>query len=579
MRLRLIALSLIASLFCLSAIPVSAEDLSVGDPGKSWTPPDDADRGLHVQWFQDSWQGDAFSVLMDNALRSNPKVDPTCRSIDDPRCKSENLMFAALLPYCVSSSDVYCIEEFGVVSASGEKTKATFNRSYPTKAQNAFDGSPALHIPPGRTGSLFNLPSAAHPGGDLYYVSVLTGGTALKNSLARLQAVTIKIFPVALQDEPRIGNLAGGTEAGWSPCPEDCAGQELGVWRNAGTCLSSKGFCVANSGVESNFAQRYSFPAGKKYYVKVRTQDLPGGWMHGRFSEPDISISGKSGNYSIEVAANPIAVPVVHKTYKYPEMPQALKDQYDVLTGVFKPEVATWTQERIRNHLAGGCGRSACTPDPLTRNMMTQPSPYDPYGMDQLKLWLPFVEDKATALFGTWSIRTLEAGEVEGALPCFVDSSKGVTGVVTTNATQYFAGPPKFNTSDQSLEYKVAAPHLTPQGKVFYGTYDLLMRSDVARCVYNFSNAPIRGTISVISAEGEQKVATESVKEANGWVSLSAQGFTYSQPVIKVKLSQDKVAASPVVAQKKKSITCVKGKTVKKVAGVNPKCPTGFRKR
>jgi hypothetical protein len=34
----------------------------------------------------------------------------------------------------------------------------------------------------------------------------------------------------------------------------------------------------------------------------------------------------------------------------------------------------------------------------------------------------------------------------------------------------------------------------------------------------------------------------------------------------------------PVVA-KKTTITCVKGKTIKKVTAVGPKCPSGFKKK
>jgi hypothetical protein len=30
---------------------------------------------------------------------------------------------------------------------------------------------------------------------------------------------------------------------------------------------------------------------------------------------------------------------------------------------------------------------------------------------------------------------------------------------------------------------------------------------------------------------------------------------------------------------KKTSITCVKGKTTKKVTAINPKCPTGYKKK
>ncbi len=37
------------------------------------------------------------------------------------------------------------------------------------------------------------------------------------------------------------------------------------------------------------------------------------------------------------------------------------------------------------------------------------------------------------------------------------------------------------------------------------------------------------------------------------------------------------IAGSPVVARK--TITCVKGKSTKRISGVNPKCPKGFKIR
>jgi hypothetical protein len=54
-----------------------------------------------------------------------------------------------------------------------------------------------------------------------------------------------------------------------------------------------------------------------------------------------------------------------------------------------------------------------------------------------------------------------------------------------------------------------------------------------------------------------------------------------------VKLTQEVVPAptpSPVAtvkpaAAKKVKITCIKGKKAKKVTAVNPKCPTGYKKK
>ena len=57
------------------------------------------------------------------------------------------------------------------------------------------------------------------------------------------------------------------------------------------------------------------------------------------------------------------------------------------------------------------------------------------------------------------------------------------------------------------------APHFTNTGEVFTGTYDLVKRSAVARCIYGFSSAPVKASISVVSATGSPEVATTVVGE------------------------------------------------------------------
>jgi hypothetical protein len=111
--------------------------------------------------------------------------------------------------------------------------------------------------------------------------------------------------------------------------------------------------------------------------------------------------------------------------------------------------------------------------------------------------------------------------------------------------------------------------------------------------VYGFSDAPFQASISVIGSDGnEQTIATESVREdaKREWLFLSAQNFTFSSPVIKVKLTQEKklapsktTQANPKAVNKaptvKRTITCVKGKLSKKISGSNPQCPTGYKKK
>jgi hypothetical protein len=87
-----------------------------------------------------------------------------------------------------------------------------------------------------------------------------------------------------------------------------------------------------------------------------------------------------------------------------------------------------------------------------------------------------------------------------------------------------------------------------PDGKTeALGTYDLVMRSDVARCVYGFSKAPVSATIQVVGSGGEEKVATTIVSEKNGWLKLAAYGFTFSEKEIRVTLDQVKVAVPKTI--------------------------------
>jgi hypothetical protein len=205
---------------------------------------------------------------------------------------------------------------------------------------------------------------------------------------------------------------------------------------------------------------------------------------------------------------------------------------------------------------------------------------FDDKYFERYMLWVDVAKDKAYATVSTWSFRTMQG--YQDYAKCIGDS--GVAGMVTTNSNAYIAGPPKFQNGD--LAYKVASPHYDSKGQVQIGTYDLAIRSDIARCIYGFTSAPIQATLSVVYADGEAKKATTLVSEKNNWLRLSAKGFTYSNPTIKVRLSQEgsstpaqtPTAVKPTTA-KKTSITCVKGKTTKKITAVNPKCPTGYKKK
>lgn len=218
----------------------------------------------------------------------------------------------------------------------------------------------------------------------------------------------------------------------------------------------------------------------------------------------------------------------------------------------------------------------------------------------------------AQLMFPRWSVRSLQS-----ATPAF-SRCQGVNygkfqGLVTTNASIYQGSPPTFD--GESFEYKVAGVHKKTNGEVFQGSYDLILDSRFARCLYKFSTAPVRASVSVTNPEGSSSIATSVFSEKDGMMKLSINGFTFSSPQISVKLEQDKVIATPsptstpspstspspsssaspisspkttlspspssstTGASKKITIFCVKGKMVQKITSVKPKCPKGYVKR
>ena len=60
---------------------------------------------------------------------------------------------------------------------------------------------------------------------------------------------------------------------------------------------------------------------------------------------------------------------------------------------------------------------------------------------------------------------------------------------------------------------------------------------------------------------------------------LGDKTYTIKRGTISIKQSSAEVSITTGTTAKKTTITCVKGKTTKKVTGVSPKCPSGYKKK
>ena len=302
-------------------------------------------------------------------------------------------------------------------------------------------------------------------------------------------------------------------------------------------------------------AVSHPLPLDLEFGLQIRLTSKIGGWLNGRVSKVKSSISTDSKNRQIIfVSGNAVRVPIVSGWIPKASAPESITSFYNSLT----------PQQRD-----GGVGYS--------QGWLRTPERTE-LGMQETALWLPVLGDKAVAAPTIWLISSIGRGLING---CQVKEDQ-LSGIVTTNATSYISGPPTFNQTTQTIDYKVIAPHLLADGSIFKGTYDLTLNSELARCMYGFTKAPISATVSIVSLDGSNQIATTVMREKNGLIHLGAYGFTFSTPTVRVKLSQE--AQAPAASaqpsnSKKVSIICIKGKTTKKVTAVKPKCPTGYRKK
>ena len=484
-----------------------------------------------------------------------------CDSLEAKDCSSSEIngvSFTSIFSKCQSDSDSDCIDSFSIKNEDGSILPTTFQRNWAPGP--VFEGDKSKHLPTGYGPSTWTLTNSKGVP-ETYALSIGVNGyldvrgNATKTIFGSFFAAIQPIKEVSGAEYE--GPVANVTKRG------------LGYSPGWNTMFVEKGCQIAEKGL---CGYRLPHDLEKTLLLKVRLSQPVQGWLHGRMKDANIVMQTAADNSQVvEISAKPLSIPAVYGWVKWGELPQKVKDLYPFG--------------------AGGTTRGSedfVTTDLNSRTLLTKSMVAGDYAISEMNLWLPLLNDKAAAMRTFWVAQT-----IRGELP--FDSQncargKGFTGVIGTNAVVYSDGPPKFDKAEQSLNYTVGASHLDSKGELFKGYYQLNLRSDVARCLYGFGTAPIQAKIEVSSSDGTPSVATTIINESDGWLKMTAAGFTFSTPQIKVKLSQDqpapKASASPSpkasakpAAIKKSSITCVKGKTTKKVTAVNPKCPTGYKKR
>ena len=432
-----------------------------------------------------------------------------------PCAKSAMTLFGVLiLPKCEIDSQQNCVE--GLQIKIGEQTYVgEFVEYVPGQTVTA---QPKYGLPEGKTSGKWKVTGVANAGGtEEYAVSVGLRTETFSRNKVNFGSATIQVVPFKTITgdyrpvEVKQSEFSDGVKyVSSSYMSSECA------WTASGQC-----------------GRKQDFAEGSVVTVSLRLTSAVGGWFNGRMKSPDIQISTHAaGSNRLVITGEPARVSRLGFSVPRDQATPALKKMFetsrDDVSGISVPA----NQDGSFDYVAAS--------------------------REQLK-------DTASGETTTWAIQTVKGS----GNPCLSNTSR-VLGIVTTNAMAYQADAPKF--SRGRLEYQVSGLHLQPGGvEPVLGTYDLVMRSDVARCLYRFSKAPVQASISV-TGEGDKNIATTLVGESKGWLKLAAYGFTFSKKTIKVSITQ----------KKQSTLTCVsttKPTKTQKVTGVSPKCPAGFKKR
>lgn len=553
--------TLIKFLAAIALIAIATPAQALPGDDEQWSHPNSSQLGYHEVAVEDTnFTGGMFSMLS----ASKGAEQFTCKSLTDPVCADADRIGATqLLGVCDDKITIDCIESLSAIDSSGKEFAAKFKEYIYYNHPNSFEGDGVRLIRYPMSPSSWTIPEAKHAHGEMYTI-VVGANTTGKNKI-EYSDLYMKLYPT--QYGPDIGEVV---EQGRSRTIPTCYDDKVNGSRKL-FCSSGGPDQNLESGTSRNIRCAFlmqrngtcllqrAFPEGLRFKIALRLSAEPTGFFHGRMNSPSVEISNTPENsVKLSISAGSVRVPTFFYKSDWATTDEKIKNWWNTCLPSRVCNVGTRVQYLDNSK----------EPDGAKRNALYSPSPFQAEAMDAINFFAPYANESSVSNPSVLNFRTLIGQEMAGANACILRGS-GLTGIVTTNATAYSAGPPKL--VNGQLSYKVAGVHFGSDGvSVNEGSYDLVLRSDVARCIYGFSKAPVQASISVVSAAGETKTATTKVSEKDGWLKLSAYGFTYSSPTISVKLTQ--------ASAKKTTIMCVKGKLTKKVTAVGPKCPVGYKK-
>ena len=446
-----------------------------------------------------------------------------CEGWTDPICRKAGNEFSAelFLPPCVEDSSSSCIESLNMSlngqSSYGRLIRTTDTRPVcrasdepcpPTIQTTIFPSVPEKNIPAGSAPSLWSIDGVANASGSsTYLVSTKINVRGKWDENLNVTDLSFWDFNSSVIPYVEIAGDFAPAESRPDGYRAYAAHAISNAFLAAGTDSSGTAYTTDNSGCAWTEDQRCgiaaAFAPNTKVELGLRVPKELDGWLQGRLSDANIDLRTFNSQLNkLTISGNAIDVPVTG-TFFHPSDVGFKYEESDLSanSGFY------WGRHWGRQVTGGGVS------------------------VDMLSAFERHLGDKALGRVSLWSVSLLSKG-----FPCENKKISRLEGLLTTNAMVYNGGLPTYKKG--ALSYQVGGLHYNHDGTVFKGTYDFIMRSDTARCIYGFTKAPLQVAVTVTDVNGVPSASTSSVSESGGWLRIRARDFTFSTPTITAKITQ-----------------------------------------
>lgn len=476
---------------------------------------------------------------------------------------SDVFSYAANLPPCFESTQTDCIYDFSLINEDNSILKAEPYAALPQVAVypnvlwtgnnygagdwpfETFTGNKELNLPSGGDLWIWDVPNLNPGKPSLYSASILlsSGRNELLKSKFPNPETRLQISPVEV-DLPICRLPRDGTGCTWRD-------YETGL---DGAIFDSDEISIKRSANEFKGKYRLSFKLSVPWTS----------WLISTVSGVEIEASHQGANYVYEVSGHPSTIPTIRKFFP-------INENY---WATFGEILNNGNNNLLYSNL---CPTKAADCYPIVSLGRYN---INDVSFQMLESAERLIGAKASYMTKTWAIMSPSIAKYnnpkDGKTELQVCSEKYAkdrpAGITGSNSTIFQHSPPTWDKDSKTFSYQVGSFKETPEGARFLGDYSLLVSTDVARCLWGVEVGAAKATLQVLNSAGEKQVAITLVSSNPKWFRFRASGFHFSSPRIVASISK-------VSPSKTARIECVKGKLIKKVTAIKPKCPVGYKKK